>query len=358
MPSISASSAASFESRSGAKPPSSPTAVASPRSWSVRLSAWKTSAPVRSPSANEPAPHRHHHELLEVDLVVRVGAAVQHVHHRHRQHVRGLAAEVAPERLPGLGRRGLRPGQGDAEDRVRAEPALVRGAVELDHRAVERRLVGWVEPAHRLGQLAVHVGHRLRDPLARPGVAAVAQLHRLELAGRGAGGHRGAAGGARLQQHVDLDCRVAAAVEDLPRVHLLDLAQPASTWSRNRSAALRSASSGSTPASTAPFTAASSAARVVVIGPIPAEAGVRRLAEHLLGVERGREGVGNRAEDRAVALLLALDLVPVGHHLFGTVGHPIAEDVRMAADQLLAAVVGHLRERRPAPRSSISSARK
>ena len=56
MPSISARSAASLDSRSGAKPPSSPTAVESPRLFSVFLSAWKTSAPIRSPRANESAP--------------------------------------------------------------------------------------------------------------------------------------------------------------------------------------------------------------------------------------------------------------------------------------------------------------
>ena len=56
IPAISISSAASFESRSGAKPPSSPTAVDSPRSWSVRLSAWKTSTPMRRPSEYVGAP--------------------------------------------------------------------------------------------------------------------------------------------------------------------------------------------------------------------------------------------------------------------------------------------------------------
>ena len=37
-----------------------------------------------------------------------------------------LAAEVPVERHARLGSRGLRRGEGDAEDRVRAEPALVR----------------------------------------------------------------------------------------------------------------------------------------------------------------------------------------------------------------------------------------
>ena len=48
--------------------------------------------------------------------------------------------------------------------------------------------------------------------------AAVAQLDRLVHAGRRAGRDGGAADGARLEQHVDLDGRVAARVEDLAGV--------------------------------------------------------------------------------------------------------------------------------------------
>ena len=73
----------------------------------------------------------------------------------------GVAAEVAPERQTLLRRRRLRGGQRYAEDRVGAQPRLVRRAVELDHRAVERRLVGGVEPVHGVGDLAVDV---LRPP--------------------------------------------------------------------------------------------------------------------------------------------------------------------------------------------------
>ena len=162
MPSTSASSAASFESRSGAKPPSSPTAVDRPRSCRVRLSAWKTSTPVRRPAANESRPHGHDHELLEVDLVVRVGAAVQHVHHRHGQHVRGLAAEIAPQRQPGLGGGGLGGGERHAEDRVGPQSPLVRRAVagrSWRGRAPPGRAASI--PRTRVGQLAVDVAHRL-----------------------------------------------------------------------------------------------------------------------------------------------------------------------------------------------------
>ena len=39
---------------------------------------------------------RQDHEFLQVDVVVRVRAAIDDVHHRHRQHRRALACEVAP----------------------------------------------------------------------------------------------------------------------------------------------------------------------------------------------------------------------------------------------------------------------
>jgi hypothetical protein len=59
------------------------------------------------------------------------------------------AAEIAVERQPAVARGGARGGQRDGEDRVRAEPALVRRAVELDHRAVELHLVVGVHPLQR-----------------------------------------------------------------------------------------------------------------------------------------------------------------------------------------------------------------
>ena len=168
---------------------------------------------------------RDDHELLEVDRVVGVRAAVEHVHHRDRQDPRRLAAEVAPERLALLRRGGPCGRQRDAEDRVGAQAALVRRAVELDQRGVEAGLVERVAAGDRLRDLAVDVPDRLQHPLAEVGVAAVAQLGRLELAGRGAGRHRGAALRARAERELHLDGRVPARVEDLAGVDGLDLAQ-------------------------------------------------------------------------------------------------------------------------------------
>ena len=48
--------ASSLDGRSGAKPPSSPTPVARPRSCSSSFSRWKVSAPMRSASEKDSAP--------------------------------------------------------------------------------------------------------------------------------------------------------------------------------------------------------------------------------------------------------------------------------------------------------------
>ena len=77
-------------------------------------------------------------------------------------------------------------------------------------------LVGGGEAGQRVADRAVdrldRAAHALAAVAAR---VAVAQLDRLVRAGRGAGRHRGAADGAVLEAHVDLDGRVAPAVENL-----------------------------------------------------------------------------------------------------------------------------------------------
>ena len=62
-----------------------------------------------------------------------------------------------------------------------------------------------------------------RDALAEPGVAAVAKLDRLVLAGRRARRNGGGAERAGLEPDLDLDRRVAPRVEHLPAVDVDDL---------------------------------------------------------------------------------------------------------------------------------------
>ena len=163
------------------------------------------------------------HELLEVDAVVGVRAAVDHVHHRHRQDAGVVAAEEAPEGLPGLHRARL----GERRARRRGSRSRRAGtcsrAVELDQLPVELGLVA-VEAGERVGDLAVRVRDGLRRAFAAPGLAAVAQLGGLEFAGRGARRHRRATARAPGQDEVDLDRRVAPRVEDLACVDPLDRA--------------------------------------------------------------------------------------------------------------------------------------
>jgi hypothetical protein len=162
--------------------------------------------------------------------VVGVGAAVDDVHQRHRQGQRADAAEVAVQRqlVGGGGGAGAR--HRHREDRVGAERALGRGAVELAQRRVDRGLIGGVG-ADQLGRDALDdVGDRLGHALAEEAAGvAVAQLERFVLAGRRARRDDGAAQGAALEADLGLDGGVAARVEDLARVDPDDVGHAAET---------------------------------------------------------------------------------------------------------------------------------
>ena len=102
------------------------------------------------------------------------------------------------------------------------EPSLVGRPVQVDQGVVDRSLIERVEPADGVGDLAVDVRHRPQHALAAETVSSVAQLDRLADAGRRSGGDDGAATGARVEQHLRLDGRVAAGVEDLAPDHVLN----------------------------------------------------------------------------------------------------------------------------------------
>ena len=155
------------------------------------------------------------HELLDVDVGVGVRAAVDDVHHRHRQQVGVGAADVAEQRQAGRLGGGLGGGERDAEDRVGAELGLVGRAVEVEHRLVDEALVVGVEADDRAGDRVDDAADGLLHALAEVALAAVAQLDRLEGAGGGAAGHGRAAERAVLEEHLHLDGGVAARIEDL-----------------------------------------------------------------------------------------------------------------------------------------------
>ena len=160
---------------------------------------------------------RHDHEFLKIDRIVGVHAAIDDVHHRHRQKPRRSAADIAIKRqLVGGGRR-LGDGERHAEDGVGAEPAFVRRAVERDHGLVDLDLRLGIHAAERLKNLAVDRLDRVAHALAEIALlVAVAQLDRLMRPGRGARRDAGAAARAVFEHDIDLHGRIAAAIENFP----------------------------------------------------------------------------------------------------------------------------------------------
>jgi hypothetical protein len=158
---------------------------------------------------------RDDHEFLDVQVVVGVGAAVDDVHHRHRHLHRARTAEVAVQRQAGFFGGGLGHGHGDGQHRVRAQAALVLGAVQVDQGAVQECLFVGVQAHDGFADLGVDVLAGLQHALAEVTLRiAVAQFDRFARTGRCARRHGGAAHHARFQQHIALDGRIAARVDD------------------------------------------------------------------------------------------------------------------------------------------------
>ena len=158
---------------------------------------------------------RHNHEFLDINGIVGMGAAVDDIHHRHRQQMRVGAADKTVQRLFGVVRRGPGGSQANAQDGIGAEPAFIFGAVQFDHGVVDQELVFGIHARQRVEQLTVDRVTGFQYALAAIArLIAVAQFDRFVGAGGGARRHRGTAKSAVFQHHINLDGGVAAAVED------------------------------------------------------------------------------------------------------------------------------------------------
>ena len=163
------------------------------------------------------------HELLNVERVARVCAAVEHVHQRNRERTGVLTAEIPPERLPLAHRRGAGRRERDGEDGVCAKLRFVLRAVQFAHGLIERALLPRVKAPQQLEYLVVDVRLRVQDALAAVArTVAVAQLDGLVRAGRGTGRHSGDAERAVLQPYLRFQCGVAAGIQDLASVNVYD----------------------------------------------------------------------------------------------------------------------------------------
>ena len=152
---------------------------------------------------------------MNIDRVVGMGAAIDDIHHRHRQGAGRCAAHITIEGQTAAFRRRLGHREADAENRVGAKAGFVGRAVKLDHRRVDSVLLGCVGARERLEKQAIDRFDRLLHALAViPALVAVAQFDSFMRAGAGARRHRGAAEGAVLKGHVHLDGRIASTVEN------------------------------------------------------------------------------------------------------------------------------------------------
>src|SRR5216683_1968312 len=160
---------------------------------------------------------RHDHELLHVDIRVGMLAAIDHVHHRHRQNARG-GGEIGIEWHPLRGSRRMCCGKRHPEHRVGAEVGLILGTVEREQRLVQRCLASYIYPFELRRDYVLDVSHRLEDALSAVSLGiTIAQFQRLMGAGGGSRRHGSAPDSSVAQPYVDLNRRISARVENLSR---------------------------------------------------------------------------------------------------------------------------------------------
>ena len=170
----------------------------------------------------------HHHKFLKVHGTIRVGAAVQDVHHRAGEKIRGsvgrIAREVFVERELARGSRGTSGSHGDGENGVGAEARLRGRAIELDHALIETTLVGSVEVNDGLGDFRVDVGDGFQNAFAEIfRLVTVAKLERFVFTSGSAGRNRGTAEDAAFENDVRFHGGIPAGVKDLAGIDFADL---------------------------------------------------------------------------------------------------------------------------------------
>ena len=158
----------------------------------------------------------HNHELLDVHIGAGgVSAAVEYVHHGHRQHLGIYAADIVIEAHPCGGGSSLCTGQGGAQNGIGPQTGLVGGTVYLDEHFVYRRLIQHIKAQKGLGYLTVDVLHgHLHALAAVTALVPVSQLAGLIHTGRSSGGNSCPAYGAVIQGHFYLHGGVSTGVQD------------------------------------------------------------------------------------------------------------------------------------------------
>jgi len=138
---------------------------------------------------------------------------VEHVHHRHGQHVGIRSTNRRVQRSGGCPRVCMGQRQTRTKQRIRAEPCLVCRAIQRDHCGVGTGLIGGVTTHEHTTEFAIDVCNGFGDALAGVSLATIAKLHRFVLAGGCAGRHYRGADGPIFEVNIDFNGGVAARVE-------------------------------------------------------------------------------------------------------------------------------------------------
>src|SRR5687767_5873081 len=174
-----------------------------------------------------------HHVVLHIAAAARVRTAAEDLDLRNRQRHASVFSQVSPKRQFRRCSGCLRASEGHGDHGVGAQPALVRGAVEVDQARIEFLLVGDAQGAQAVADAGLDVVHGLVH----------LQAHRFAGAGRGAGrsdrAPRGEHRGPAADDHFRLDRRAAARIPDLPPLYVEDLCHASRTcireWASERS---------------------------------------------------------------------------------------------------------------------------
>ena len=167
--------------------------------------------------------HGHEHELLNLQVVVRVPPAVDDVHHRAGQLHRLHAADPAVQRQLRRPRRRVRHRPGGGDQRVAAQLLPVLAAVQLRKACVHLHLAVRVHADESLPQHTVHALDGLAHVLSLICLAAVAQLVGLVATGGRARGCAAHAHAAVLQAGAHLQRGNAPGIQDAARPQIGNL---------------------------------------------------------------------------------------------------------------------------------------
>jgi hypothetical protein len=110
------------------------------------------------------------------------------------------------------------------QNRIRAQTTLIRGAVQFNHEAIQRRLLPGIFAQQRRGDFAVDVAGGLQRAFAQIArFVAVSQFHSFLFAGGCAGRHSGPSHASISEINIRFHRRIPTGIEDLTSYNLYDI---------------------------------------------------------------------------------------------------------------------------------------